>query len=115
MWLERISKKSSFINRLLSLDQQVLIVRGARQVGKTSFILNILKELQEYPQLKLNALYPSSFTINETEYLGRDFFGKSETGEEFLKNIELQFGNLNRLEKCVIIFIDEVDRYPLIM
>lgn len=115
MWIERPDKKRKFICDFLALDKQVLVVRGARQVGKTSFILNALNELTCYPQLKLNLLYPSSFTLDGVEYLGRDFFGSSPTGEQFLKNIENEFGSPGRLEKPALIFIDEADRYPLVL
>lgn len=109
MWIDRKDKKDRFINILCGLDGQVLIVRGPRQVGKTSFVLNALHELSQQAQLKLNFMYPSSFSLNGVNYLGRDFFGKSETGEEFLKNLETELGNIS---KPAIIFIDEVDRYP---
>ncbi|PIU58390.1 MAG: hypothetical protein COS89_00625, partial [Deltaproteobacteria bacterium CG07_land_8_20_14_0_80_38_7] len=89
-----------------------LIVRGARQVGKTSFILNALAELKQYPQLKLNLLYPSSINLDGMEYFGRDFFGQAETGEEFIKNIELEIGAPKNLGYPVLVFIDEADRYP---
>ena len=97
MWIDRQQKKARFINSLVNLKGQVLFVRGARQVGKTSFILNALKELSPYPQLKLNFMYPSSFNLNDVNYLGRDFFGKSETGEEFLKNLAAHFASHRRL------------------
>lgn len=109
MWIERPSKKASFIKSLVNLNGQVLIVRGARQVGKTSFILNAMQDLSQYRQVKLNLMYPSSFRLNGIDYLGRDFFGKSETGEEFLKNLETEIG----VSSSSIVFIDEADRYPL--
>lgn len=112
MWIDRPNKKTLFINTLMSLEKQVLMVRGARQVGKTSFIINVLQGLTGHPQLKLNLLYPTSFRLDGIEYLGRDFFGRSEGGEEFLKNIEGEFGNLKAMEGPAIIFVDEVDRYP---
>lgn len=110
MWIERHQKKASFIKSLVDLNGQTLIVRGARQVGKTSFILNALQDLPQYPQIKLNFMYPGSFRLNGVDYLGRDFFGKSETGEEFLKNLETEFGSASLPS---VVFIDEADRYPL--
>jgi predicted AAA+ superfamily ATPase len=114
MWIERAEKKEAFVKAFLGLDKQVLLMRGARQVGKTSFILNALQGLSDYPQLKLNLLYPSSFTLDGVHYLGRDFFGNAPTGEYFLKNIEMQFGKTD-LQKPPLVFIDEVDRHPLVM
>lgn len=115
MWIERKIKKSKFINDLLKLKGQVLVIRGARQVGKTSFVLNALKELPDNPQLKLNLLYPGSFRLDGIDYLGKDFFGPSETGETFLKNIEAELGSIKNLSRPALIFIDEVDRYPMAM
>ncbi|MBI2092006.1 MAG: ATP-binding protein [Deltaproteobacteria bacterium] len=112
MWIERPNKKANFINALLGVKDQVLIVRGARQVGKTSFILNALNQLNDHPQLKLNLLYPSSFKIEGIDYLGRDFLGKSETGEDLLKNIETELGGGKGLQRPALIFVDEADRYP---
>lgn len=112
MWIERPDKKSKFINDINTLDKQVLLLRGARQVGKTSFVLNAFKEFSEHPQIKMNLLYPSSFTLEGVEYLGRDFFGDSPTGEIFLKNIQLQLGNLSQFKKPVLVFVDEADRFP---
>jgi hypothetical protein len=77
MWIDRIAKKANFIKEFLTLNGQVLVVRGARQVGKTSFILNALEGLKDHPQLKLNLLYPSSFKIGGIDNLGRDFLGRS--------------------------------------
>ncbi len=112
MWIERPERKTKFINDLNALQKQVLLVHGARQVGKTAFISNAFQELADSPQLKLNLLYPSSFTIDGVEYLGRDFFGRSPTGEEFLKNCERKLGGFAKLERPAFIFVDEVDRYP---
>ncbi|GEM_PF-1706625 len=115
MWIERARKKSLFIKALLGLKGQVLLVQGARQVGKTSFILEAFEGLKDHPQLKLNLLYPTSFRLNGVDYLGRDFCGSSPTGEEFLKNIERTFGPFDHLTKPLLIFIDETDQYPLIL
>lgn len=112
MWIERIDKKTNFINELLNLNKQVLVVRGARQVGKTSFILNALDGLNNYPQLKFNLLYPSSLKIDGIDYFGRDFLGKSEAGGDLLKNLETELGGIKNLQGPALIFIDEADRYP---
>lgn len=115
MWLPRQTKKTSFIKQLLGLKDQVLILRGARQVGKTSFILNAFEDLSRHPQLRLNLLFPSSFKLSGKEYFGRDFFGSNPTGEELLKNIERVVGNLKSLKEPALVFVDEVDRHPLVL
>lgn len=115
MWIERNDKKKSFINSLEKMSRQVLVLRGARQVGKTSFVLNALAGLSDHPQLKLNLFYPSSFRLQGIDFLGRDFFGRSPAGDEFLKNIERALSPHAAHEKPAIVFIDEVDRYPIVM
>ncbi|MBF0104742.1 MAG: AAA family ATPase [Deltaproteobacteria bacterium] len=92
------------------MNKQILLVRGARQVGKTSFILDALKELKDKPQIHVNFNYPSSFKIDGIEYFGRDFFGRSPQGETFIQNLDLQLKNS---QPPAIVFIDEADRYPL--
>ncbi|MBI2336579.1 MAG: ATP-binding protein [Deltaproteobacteria bacterium] len=115
MWISRNDKKSSFINILNSLKGQVLIVRGARQVGKTSFVLNILDGLKEYPQVSINCLYATSRKILGRNYLGRDFLGASPDGTDLLKNLEQLFSQTPNNHKPVLVFIDEVDRHPKIL
>ncbi len=114
MWIDRKLKKLNFISSLTSLSQQVLILQGARQVGKTSFVLNAFNDLKEYPQLRLNFLYPSSFKLGGFEYLGRDFFGSSPGGESFLANVEREIKN-NKTAWPLLIFMDEVDHHPVVM
>lgn len=108
-WIERDKTKELFKKLLLGLENQVLILRGARQVGKSSFILKVLSELEEYQSLKINFLYPSEINIFDTLYFGRDFFGNDASGIEFIKNIKNKFPNL---ERPIIIFIDEADAFP---
>ncbi|MFH0800243.1 MAG: AAA family ATPase [Pseudomonadota bacterium] len=115
MWIDRPSKKRKFINNFLELRGQALVLRGPRQVGKTSFILNALKELPEYPKLMLNVMYPTSFKVGGDEYLGRDFFGASPTGEDLLKNIEREIGDIKNLARPILVFIDEADRHPIVL
>lgn len=114
MWIERL-EKTNFINSLLKLDKQVLIVRGPRQVGKTSFIENCLNSLPEYQSLSVNLLNSSTVTLSGKNYFGRDFFGKDESGEEFIKNIKSQSYLIKDNPLPAIVFIDEVDRYPSAM
>ncbi len=113
MWFERAQKEEEFLQILLSLQSQVLIVRGARQVGKTSFILHALKKLSSHTQVLLNLSIPRSHSLNGVEYFGRDYFGYTEGAEEFLKNLTLSYGKLEDLKVPLIIFIDEADRHPI--
>lgn len=89
------------------------MVRGARQVGKTSFILDILQDLSEYPQILLNLAFQHKQSINGKIFYGRDYFGHDDEASELLKNLTLTFGELHRIERPIIVFIDEADRHPI--
>ena len=91
----------------------MLIVRGARQVGKTSFILNALKALPQFPQIRLNLLFKSSQTVDGNLFYGRDYFGNDEEAEQLINNIVLAFGPLEHLKTPIVVFIDEADRHPI--
>lgn len=113
MWIERKDKKNQFKDALLSLKSQVLIVRGARQVGKTSFVINALKDLDGYPQVLINLASKGRSVIDGVEYYGRDFFGGDEDASKLFYNISLIVGKSGERERPVIVFVDEADRYPL--
>lgn len=114
MWIERKNKKIEFIQAVTSLRSQVLVLRGARQVGKTSFIVNCLKELGGYPQIKINLSAATKTTIDGIEYYGRDFLGKpgDDDIQPFLQNISFITGNIENTKQAIIVFIDEADKYP---
>jgi len=112
MWIERLSKKEEFIQAILSLKSQVLVLRGARQVGKTAFVINCLKELEKYPQIKINLSSATKTIIDGVEYFGRDFLGKSDDDiQPFLQNSSFVTGNAWNAKQEIIIFIDEADKY----
>lgn len=113
MWIERKDKKDQFIQAVKSLRSQVLIVRGAKQVGKTSLIVNALRDLADYLQIKINLASKGKTTIDGVEYYGRDYFGTSDDANQLLYNISLSLGELTRLATPAIVFIDEADRYPI--
>jgi len=113
MWIERINKKDEFIQAVTSLKSQVLILRGARQVGKTSFINNCLKGLNNYPQIKINLSSATKTTIDGVEYFGRDILlNCADDVQPFMQNISFITGDINSSKQAVIVFIDEADKYP---
>lgn len=113
MWIERKDKKNHFIQSVTSLKHQVLILRGARQVGKTSFVLNALKELSGYRSILIDLSRKTKATVEGIDFYGRDFFGSSEDAEQLLHNISLIVGDIEKIDVPVIIFIDEADRHPI--
>src|SRR3990167_2961278 len=113
MWIERFDKKLKFINGLLNLSHQVMIVCGARQVGKTAFVLNVLQSLKETPHVLINLLYPQQITIEGREYLGRNCV--DPTGVQLVENLRRYLSGKQVQGQPVYVFIDEVDHYPAIM
>ncbi|MBI5244572.1 MAG: ATP-binding protein [Elusimicrobia bacterium] len=113
MWIERANKKKDFLQSVKRLKSQVLVVRGARQVGKTSFVLNALKDLASHPQIRINLSLQRRGIIDGVDYFGRDFFGAAEDASQLLRNISLTLGPIERLSAPAIIFIDEADRHPV--
>lgn len=113
MWIKRKGKRDAFNKALMSLRSQVLVVRGARQAGKTSFVINALKNLGDYPQILINCASKGRSNVDGVEYYGRDFLGDAEDASQLLHNISLISGELNKRDRPVIVFIDEADRYPV--
>ncbi|MFA4874313.1 MAG: AAA family ATPase [bacterium] len=113
MWIERQNKKALFLQAVTSLKDQVLVLRGARQVGKTSFIINALKTIEPHAQIRINLASRGRSVIQGIEYYGRDFFGASEDASQLLYNISLTVGDLGKLTRPIIVFIDEADQFPI--
>lgn len=111
-WIERKNKKAELIRTVKTLKRQVVLVRGARQVGKTSFILNALQELADFPRLHMNLALRRDRTVAGIHYYGRDFFGDRDDAEPLLRNIQLTIGPLARLAHPLILFLDEADQHP---
>ncbi len=109
MWINRSSEKN-FLESLNHLNHQVVIVRGARQVGKTAFIERCLETCDPQDIIRVNLLHATSAEVSGRRYYGRDFFGTDDDGHEFLANIR----RIAR-GKPMIVFVDECDRYPLVM
>ena len=109
MWISRRSE-NSLHETINSLNNQVVILRGARQVGKTAFIERCLEPFNHQHIIRVNLLHATTSDISGKRYYGRDFFGVADDGNEFLTNIRrIAHG------KPTFVFIDECDRYPLVM
>ncbi len=109
MWIERRGKRDIFNKALMSLRSQVLVVRGARQAGKTSFIINALKDLSGNPQILINCASKGKSVVDGVEYYGRDFLGDAEDASQLLHNISLVSGKLVGRDQPIIILLYEAE------
>lgn len=129
MWIKRYQKKQDFIKNINDLNGQVMVLRGARQVGKTSFVLHTLSELK-LPSIYIDCGVPSaSFVMGignvgsdigtklkeSYERLGRDSLGKSAT--DFINNVflHLEARGVDPENASTLVFIDEADQYPPVL
>lgn len=90
---------------LLSDSPKILLVDGARQVGKTYIIRHIGKKLFE-----------NYIEINMVEdFLGDQLFAKAKTVEDFYLQVSMIAGDRMKEKKNTLIFIDEIQAYPHLM
>lgn len=90
---------------LLSDSPKILLVDGARQVGKTYIIRHIGKKLFEN-YIEINMVEDS---------LGDQLFAKAKTVEDFYLQVSMIAGDRMKEKKNTLIFIDEIHAYPHLM
>lgn len=89
-------------NHLKSNPDKILLVDGARQVGKTFIIREVAKDL-----------FPNFLEINMIEdYAGEKLFLNVKTIEDFYLQLSTIAGNKLGTKKDTIIFLDEIQQYP---
>ncbi len=82
--------------------QKILIIDGARQVGKTYIIRHVGKKL-----------FDNFIEINMIEdYLGSQLFANVKTVEDFYLQVSMLAGNKMKGKDNTLIFIDEIQAYP---
>ena len=87
---------------LVSNSPKILLVDGARQVGKTYIIRHVGKNLFEN-FIELNMVEDS---------LGDQLFANTKTVEDFYLQVSMLEGNKMKDKKNTLIFIDEIQVYP---
>jgi len=112
MYITRNQVESRFVNELTNLSNKVLFLRGARQVGKTTFVNSTLKNFNDYKIIKCNFLYLTERKIENELYFGREVFDNDPTGEKFVLNIKA-ISNFENIKKKLIVFVDEADQFPI--
>lgn len=96
-------KIESLIEEHLKSDSsKILLVDGARQVGKTFIIRHVGKKL-----------FHNYIEINMVEdYLGPKLFENTRSVEDFYLQVSMTYGNKMKEKKNTLIFIDEIQVYP---
>ena len=87
---------------LKSDSEKILLVDGARQVGKTYIIRHVGKKL-----------FKNFIEINLAEdFVGQKFFANAKSVEDFYLHLSMIAGNKMQLRKNTLIFLDEIQVYP---
>lgn len=90
---------------LKSGSQKILLVDGARQVGKTFIIRHVGKKLFE-----------NFIEINMVEdSLGDRLFANTKTVDDFYLQVSMLAGNQMKEKDNTLIFIDEIQAYPQLL
>lgn len=85
-----------------SQSKKVLLIDGARQVGKTTIIRYVGQKLFEY-----------FIEINMVEdVLGNQLFSNVKTVEDFYLQVSMLAGDKMKEKENTLIFIDEIQAYP---
>ena len=88
-------------NHLLADDRKVLIVDGARQVGKSYIIRHVGQRL-----------FPNYIELNmEIDKLNKKFFAEAKTVEDFYIALSVVAGEKMKERKNTLVFIDEIQAY----
>ena len=81
-------------------DRKPLIIRGARQVGKSTLVRSFGRRYDQYIELNL-----------ELEASWGELFERSSSVEEFIQRLGLRLGT-TLLDRRTLIFIDEIQNSP---
>lgn len=88
-------------NQLLTDSQRILLVEGARQVGKSYIIRSVGKRLfKNYIEVNM-----------ETDKLGERLFAEARTVDDFYLALSSVAGNRMGERESTLIFIDEIQAY----
>lgn len=89
-------------NYLKSESNKVLIIDGARQIGKTYIIRHVGKNL-----------FPNFIEINLLQdYLSEKLFANTKTIEDFYLQVSMLAGDKMKDKENTLIFLDEIQAYP---
>lgn len=89
-------------SHLMSSSKKILLVDGARQVGKTTIIRCIGRKI-----------FPNYIEMNMIEdYLSNQLFANVKSVEDFYLQVSMLHGDKMKQKENTLIFIDEIQAYP---
>ena len=89
-------------SHLKANSPKILLIDGARQVGKTYIIRHVG-----------NKLFENFIEINMVEdSIGDRLFENTKTVEDFYLQVSMLAGNKMKAKENTLIFIDEIQAYP---
>ena len=92
-------------NHLKSDSQKVLIIDGARQIGKSYIIRHVgTKLFENYIEIDLMQ-----------DFLGEKLFDKVKTVDDFYLQVSMHFGDKMKQKENTLIFLDEIQTYPALL
>lgn len=92
-------------DHLKSIDKPILLVTGARQVGKSYIIRYVCKKL-----------YKNYIEINMLEdFISEQRFLNIRSIEDFYLQVSAKYGHLLDKKENTVIFIDEIQTYPQLL
>ena len=99
-------KISSLIaDHLRSQDQRILLVDGARQVGKTYIVRHVGRQLFE-----------NFIEVNMVEdSLGERLFAQTRSVEDFYLQLSMLHGDKMKEKRNTLVFLDEIQAYPQLL
>lgn len=100
MFYRKVSKQ--ILQYFNDVNDPILLIDGARQVGKTYIIRKLGKEN-----------YKNFIEINlANDYVGNKFFSSIKTIDQFYNQLSAFYGNKLGDSKNTLIFLDEIQVYP---
>ena len=94
--------ESTIYNHLKGKSDKILVVTGARQIGKSYIIRHVAKKI-----------FKNVIEINLIEdFEGEKLFEKITTTEEFYLNLSMIAGKKMGNRNDTLIFLDEIQQYP---
>ena len=94
--------ESLISSHLTSDSSKILLIDGARQVGKTYIVRHVGK-----------ALFKNFIEVNMVEdSLGEQLFAKVKSVEDFYLQLSMIAGDKMKSKENTLVFIDEIQAYP---